>query len=108
MDLHFDGDLWYWRGPAPFYFVTVPEEESLDLRTIAKSVTYGWGMIPVTARIGGTEWTTSLFPKNGQYVLPVKDRVRRAEDLTDGDVISVRMSVADREHPARGRGSGRS
>lgn len=104
MDLQFDGDLWYWRGPSPFYFITVPEEECLDLRTIARNVTYGWGMIPVTARIGDTEWTTSLFPKNGQYVLPVKDKVRRAEDLTDGDLIAVRMTVADREHPARGRG----
>ena len=104
MDLQFDNDLWYWRGPSPYFFITVPEEESLDLHTIARSVTYGWGMIPVTAWIGDTEWTTSLFPKNGRYVLPVKNKIRRAEDLTEGDLVTVRMSVADREHPARGRG----
>jgi hypothetical protein len=87
------GDLWYWRGPAPFHFVTVPDEESARLRAVAKGVTYGWGMIPVLARIGDTAWTTSLFPKEGRYVLPVKDVVRRAEELDLGDVVTVRLAV---------------
>ncbi len=42
-------------------------------------------MIPVRARIGATEWNTSLFPKDGLYVVPVKDAVRRAEGLDEGD-----------------------
>jgi hypothetical protein len=56
-------------------------------------VTYGWGMIPVRARIGATEWTTSLFPKEGRYVVPVKDAVRRAEELDEGDTVVVRLTV---------------
>jgi uncharacterized protein DUF1905 len=87
------GDIWYWRGPAPFYFVTVPDEESERLRAVAKGVTYGWGMIPVVARIGRTAWTTSLFPKDGRYVVPVKDAVRRAEEVDEGDVVRVRLAV---------------
>jgi uncharacterized protein DUF1905 len=96
MDLEFTGDIWHWRGPAPFYFVTVPDDESLHLHAVAKAVTYGWGMIPVRARVGATEWTTSLFPKDGLYVVPVKDAVRRAEGLDEGDTVTVRLTVAGR------------
>jgi hypothetical protein len=94
MDLGFTGDIWYWRGPSPYYFVTVPEEESVHLHAVSTVVTYGWGMIPVRARIGATEWATSLFPKDGLYVVPVKDAVRRAEGLDDGDTVTIRLTVA--------------
>ncbi len=93
IDLDFTGDLWHWRGPSPYYFVTVPAEDSLDLHAVSRAVTYGWGMIPVRARIGATEWETSLFPKDGLYVVPVKDAVRRAEGLDEGDTITVRLTV---------------
>lgn len=93
MNLKFNGKIWYWRGPAPFYFVTVPEEQCQDLRAISRGVTYGWGMIPAKLRIGKTEWTTSLFPKNGGYIVPLKDIVRKAEHLEDGDQVTVRLQV---------------
>jgi hypothetical protein len=94
MDLDFTGDLWHWRGPAPYYFLTVPEEESLHLHAVSTVVTYGWGMIPVRARIGATEWRTSLVPKDELYVVPVKVAVRRAEGLDEGDTVTVRLTVA--------------
>lgn len=87
------GELWYWRGPAPWFFITVPDEESLDLREAAASLSYGWGMVPVTATVGGTTWTTSLWPQEERYVVPVKAVVRRAEGLAEGDVVTVRLSV---------------
>ena len=92
--LVFSGELWHWRGPSPYYFVTVPDDESQHLQAVSTAVTYGWGMIPVRARIGGTEWETSLFPKHGLYVVPVKDAVRRAEGLGEGDTVTVRLTVA--------------
>ncbi|MEW1959666.1 DUF1905 domain-containing protein [Kineococcus sp. NPDC059986] len=97
-DLRFSGELWYWRGPAPFHFVTVPPEQSDDIAAVAGDVSYGWGCIPVTARTGATDWTTSLFPRDGGYVLPVKKAVRDAEGLELGDVVAVRMTLT----PARG------
>jgi hypothetical protein len=81
MRLEFSGEIWFWRGPAPFHFVTVPDEECGALEAASASVTYGWGMIPVTALIGSTRWTTSLFPKDGRYIVPVKAQVRTAEEL---------------------------
>ena len=93
MRVEFSGPIWYWRGPAPFYFVTVPEEGSHELKAVSGAVTYGWGMIPVTARIGGTVWRTSLFPKDGRYVLPLKAAVRKAEDLSEGDDVAIRLEL---------------
>ena len=95
MNVEFSGEIWYWRGPAPFFFVTVPEEQSRKLKEIAGFVTYGWGMIPVRVWIGKTEWKTAMFPKDGCYVLPLKDAVRKAESLEEGATVSVRL-VAER------------
>ena len=93
LDLAFSGELWYWRGPAPFYFVTVPDDPSVALHALSAVVSYGWGMIPVRARIGGSVWETSLFPKDGRYVVPVKDVVRKAEGLDHGDTVTVRLVI---------------
>ena len=93
MNLKFSGDMWFWKGPSPWHFVTVPEEECAELEPTSAFVSYGWGMIPVTAQIGDTEWTTSLFPKDGLYVVPVKAWVRRAEGLDVGDMVTVALSV---------------
>ena len=93
MQVTFSGEIWYWRGPAPFHFVTVPAEEGRELKAISSVVTYGWGMIPVTARVGTTEWQTSLFPRKGSYVVPLKDSVRSANGLETGDWVTVQLEV---------------
>ena len=93
MDLEFSGEMWFWKGPAPWHFITVPDEECGELEAASAFVTYGWGMIPVTARIGATGWKTSLFPKAGRYIVPVKAGVREAEELEVGDVVTVRLAV---------------
>jgi hypothetical protein len=93
MDLEFDGPIWFWKGPAPHHFVTVPDEESTIIEEVARAVTYGWGCIPVAGEIGGTAFTTSLFPKDGGYIVPVKAAVRRAEGVGEGDHVRVRLSI---------------
>ena len=93
MNIEFSGDIWFWRGPAPWYFGTVPAEKSRDLKEISGLVTYGWGVIPVHVRIGSTEWKTSLFPKGACYLVPIKASVRTAEQLEEGDNVRVRLAV---------------
>jgi Domain of unknown function (DUF1905) len=93
MAIEFAGELWYWRGPAPFHFITVPDDACVQLRALAPVVSYGWGMIPATIRIGGTLWETALWPKDGRYVVPIKDFVRAAEDLALGDIAAVALTV---------------
>ncbi|MEX1021239.1 MAG: DUF1905 domain-containing protein [Litorilinea sp.] len=93
MNLKFTGNIWFWKGPAPFYFVTVPPPECEELRAISPTVTYGWGMIPVTAKIGKTAWTTALFPKDGSYIVPIKTRIRVAEELDEDDTVTIELEV---------------
>jgi Domain of unknown function (DUF1905) len=93
VDFRFVGRVIEWRGPAPYYFVPVPDEESLDIRAVAAMATYGWGVVPVQARIDDVEFQTSLFPKDGGYLLPLKDAVRRPRGLSPGDDVSVEMTV---------------
>jgi hypothetical protein len=93
MLIEFIGKIVFWKGPAPWFFVTVPAKQSRDLKAISAIVTYGWGVIPVNVRIGKTEWQTSLFPKDGRYLVPIKASVRRAENLEKGDKVTIRLEV---------------
>jgi hypothetical protein len=93
MNIEFSGKIWFWRGPAPWYFVTVPAEQSQELKAISGFVTYGWGVIPVQVRIGNSEWKTSLFPKDGLYLVPIRASVRKAEELEEGDTVTIRLEV---------------
>jgi Domain of unknown function (DUF1905) len=94
VDLELRGEVWVWRGPAPWYFVTVPDEQCGPLEdAAADGASYGWGMVPVTARLGGTTWTTSLYPYEGRYVVPVKAAVRKAEGVDEGDVVTLRLTL---------------
>ncbi len=56
-------------------------------------MTYGWGMIPVSVRIGATFWTTALWPKDGLYIVPLKLWVRKAERLELGDTVTTHLTV---------------
>ena len=93
----FEATLIHWRGPSPYFFAPIPPRIGAEIRALAKRVSYGWGVIPVEAKIGRTVFRTSLFPKDGSYLLPVKDVVRRATGLTAGDLVSVSLHIG----PAR-------
>ncbi len=93
LTLEFSGPVWFWKGPAPHYFVTVPAEQAQEIKAAARFVTYGWGMIPVRVTVGETKWKTSLFPKDGLYILPVKLAVRKTEKIEEGEEVTVQMEV---------------
>ena len=93
MNIEFSGKILFWKGPAPWFFVTVPAQQSRDIKVISGLVTYGWGVIPVYVRIGKTEYQTSLFPKDGRYLVPIKASVRKAENLEKGDKVTIRLEI---------------
>jgi len=72
LEMEFAGELYYWRGPSPYHFIRVPEDVCVVLHDLAPVVSYGWGVIPVSVRIGETDFETSLLPKDGGYVVAVK------------------------------------
>ena len=92
MDFEFEGAVVEWRGPAPYYFVAIPEEESEDIKFAAKGIEY-WGQVPVMVSIDDTDFTTALFPKDGRYLLPLKDAVRSRIQAEVGQVVTVALSV---------------
>jgi hypothetical protein len=93
LQLKFQATVIHWRGPSPFFFVAIPPEHAADIRQAAKLVSYGWGVIPVAAEIGGVAFTTSLFPRDETYLLPIKVAVRRKRNITVGDTIDVEMTI---------------
>jgi hypothetical protein len=93
VELAFSGEVWEWRGPAPYHFVWVPDEVAAALDDVAPMVSYGWGMIPADVTIGDTEWYTALWPKDGRYVVPLKDRIRKAEGIELGMVVDIALSI---------------
>jgi hypothetical protein len=93
VEFDFDAVVIEWRGPAPYAYVPLPQWVADEVAGLAKAVTYGWGMIPVEAQVGDTVWTTSLFPKAGGYLLPVKVSVQRAESVGIGSPVTVTMKV---------------
>jgi hypothetical protein len=105
-EVRFEAELEEWRGPAPFVWLRIPEDACEEVRGDAEEASYGWGAVPVRVRIGATEWETSMLPKDGSYVVPVKQAVRRAEGIDLGDVVVARVTIAPRGGRAAG-GTGR-
>jgi uncharacterized protein DUF1905 len=97
--MSFEAAVIHWRGPSPFFFAPIPPAEAARIRRAAKFVSYGWGVIPVEAEIGGVVFRTSLFPKDETYLLPIKADVRRKANITAGDTVSVEMTM----RPPEGR-----
>jgi hypothetical protein len=93
VELTFSGEVWFWRGPAPWYFVTVPDDGCRRIQQVAGEVSYGWGMIPAVVTLGSTTWPTALWPKDGRYLVPLRTQVRQREEIDEGDTVTVRLAV---------------
>ena len=89
----FDAELWLWEGDAAWHFVTLPADVSDDVR--AQGTPHGFGSVRVRVTVGGTSWSTSVFPdtKRGAYLLPMKKEVRRREGLELGDRVPVQLEL---------------
>jgi hypothetical protein len=96
VETSFTARLFQWRGPAPFFWLALTEQACEDIRAEAAAVSYGWGAVPVQATIGTTRWETSLLPRDGGFLLPVKQAVRTREHLLEDADVQVAVRVADR------------
>ena len=94
-EFSFTGTVVEWRGPAPFYFLTVPVDDAAEIKDAARGLEY-WGQVAVVVRVGDTEFTTALFPKDGSYLVPLKDAVRKAEGIDAGEELAAVLRLAPR------------
>ena len=93
MDFVCTGAIFEWRGPAPYYYLAVPSDLCEDLRAQASPASYGWGVVPVMAESGGVAFSTSLFPREGGYLIPLKKAVREKLQVSCGDTLTVSFTV---------------
>jgi hypothetical protein len=96
MIIEFDSDIFQWdaRTDAAWFFTSLPPELATDIREIPRPQR-GFGSVRVRAHIGGSTWTTSIFPDSESYLLPLKKAVRDAEGLVPGGPVSVRLEILD-------------
>ena len=97
MIIEFEGEVFRWdaRTDADWFLTSVPPELSAEIREIPRPHR-GFGSVRVRARVGGSEWTTSIFPSaDGTYVLPLKKAVLRAESLREGSPLTARLDVLE-------------
>lgn len=93
----FDAELWIWdaRRTDSWTFVSLPVEASEEIRELT-GPRRGFGAVRVRVAVGGSTWTTSIFPgEGGRYALPVKRAVRKAEALEAGDTATVIVELVD-------------
>lgn len=93
MQLTFSGTIFEWRGPAPHQFVKCPTNVATAIAEVSRTVSYGWGVIPCSVTIGKTTVTTSLFPKDGGYLVPIKVALRKPEDINIGDEVELTIEI---------------
>ena len=93
--LTINATLWLWSGgQGSWHFLTVPEEQSAEIRAQAFAGPRGFGSVRVEATIYDVSWRTSVFPqKSGGYILPVKSEVRRRAGIAAGDDVTVRLKL---------------
>jgi hypothetical protein len=95
----FDAELWMWdaRRSDSWTFVSLPAAVSDEIRELADGPRRGFGSLRVRVAVGGSTWTTSIFPDSRRscYVLPIKRAVRRAEGLGVGDIATVTVGLVD-------------
>ena len=97
IDAKFQAKVWYWRGPSPFFFASTPDTVNAEILAVAPHFSYGWGAIPAIIIIGGTEFSTSIFPRNGEYIIPLKKAVRAAEAIDVDDSIQIQLRIESPE-----------
>jgi len=93
LEISFPGKVIHWRGPAPFYFVALPDDQVGEVRWAARIASYGWGCVPVDASADQLAFRTALFPKDGGYMLPLKAEVRKKLGIDLGDVVAITMQI---------------
>jgi hypothetical protein len=80
---------------AAWRFLTVPQKEGSEIKRKYGGRAKGWGSLKVSVCIGNTQWNTSIFPdkKSGSYILPLKAKIRKAEEIVDDAIVSYILKL---------------
>lgn len=85
--------VWVWPGLGGWHFVYVDKKLTEELKNKGLKYKYGAGFMAIKATVGKTTWDTALFPhtKENVYLLSIKAKVRKIEDIFDGDIVNIKF-----------------
>lgn len=89
----FTGLVFEWRGPSPFFFVATPPTIAEEIESVKRELSYGWGVVPASITVGGITVKTALIPKDGTFLIPLKDAVRKPRAISAGDQVLILLEI---------------
>ncbi|MFM9053207.1 MAG: DUF1905 domain-containing protein [Bacteroidota bacterium] len=91
----FTARVWKYPCPASWYFVSVPNGVSKEIRRLSLGKEEGWGRLKAIARIGDAEWPTALWydTRHHTYLMPIKAEIRKRVGISEGSNVKVSINV---------------
>jgi hypothetical protein len=82
-------------GMGGWRFLLLPKKQGKEIKDKFGMRSKGWGSLPVSVTIGKTTWNTSIFPdkKFSSYLLPLKAKVRKAENIFDDSTVKFEIKL---------------
>ena len=95
INYQFQAKLWQHNAKGGWYFVSLPEDVSADIREHLKHFEEGWGRLKTKAEIASHTWETAIWfdTKRNTYLLPLKADVRRQLKLKIDDILEIKIHV---------------
>lgn len=95
IEYQFKANMWKHKAEGGWYFISIPQEYSEEIRTNLQWQEEGWGRMKADAIINDFSWNTSIWfdSKLKLYILPVKAEVRKKLALTEEKELSVTVLV---------------
>ncbi len=88
--------LWIWepKDASSWHFLTIEPKQSKQIKLLIEGPRRGFGAVKVKVSIGETIWKTSIFPtKEGKYFLPIKQDVRKSENLKPNKIVKAIITL---------------
>jgi Domain of unknown function (DUF1905). len=76
-------------------FVSMPNDLASEIRENFKRMEEGWGRLKVSAKIGNSEWKTSIWfdTKQDTYLLPLKAEIRKKENISLDNEVEISIFI---------------
>ena len=88
----FQGKVEIFPVESPWIYVAVPDRITKITKEFAER-----GLVAVTAKLGKSEWNTSLMPKgDGTTFVPLNKKVCKTESIELGDTVRLEVSLRKR------------
>lgn len=91
----FEAVIWKSEGPGGWFFASIPNQLSIEIRSFHQESEEGWGRLKAVAKIEDMEWETAIWfdTKHDCYLLPVKANIRKKLGIHEGSNVTVKLEL---------------